>query len=125
MPERKQDPEREDRITMEIVVDAYGPEEQALGWYCYLQNNLTFPFTARRDREHGVSSLRQRDEVQVVGMAPEDECEDEMFFNIESEGCTFAVPLAELEFVRAETDAQRTERAVSDWHYWVDQGYEF
>jgi hypothetical protein len=25
------DEEREERITMEIVVDAYGPEEQAMG----------------------------------------------------------------------------------------------
>jgi Calcium binding len=27
------DEERERRISMEIVVDAYGPEEQAMGWY--------------------------------------------------------------------------------------------
>jgi hypothetical protein len=27
------DDEREERIQMEIIVDAYGPEEQALGWY--------------------------------------------------------------------------------------------
>jgi hypothetical protein len=26
------DEEREQRITMEIIVDAYGPEEQAMGW---------------------------------------------------------------------------------------------
>jgi len=25
------DPEREERIMMEIIVDAYGPEEQAMG----------------------------------------------------------------------------------------------
>jgi endonuclease I len=29
----KQNRDREERITMEIVVDAYGPEEQAMGWY--------------------------------------------------------------------------------------------
>jgi hypothetical protein len=29
------DQEREQRITMEIIVDAYGPEEQAMGWYYY------------------------------------------------------------------------------------------
>jgi hypothetical protein len=32
MPEVPEDPEREDRIQMEIIVDAYGPEEQAMGW---------------------------------------------------------------------------------------------
>jgi hypothetical protein len=33
MPKSNQDDEHEKRITMEIVVDAYGPEEQAMGWY--------------------------------------------------------------------------------------------
>jgi hypothetical protein len=32
----RRDAEREERITMEVVVDAYGPEERALGWYYYL-----------------------------------------------------------------------------------------
>ncbi len=30
------DEEREQRISMEIVVDAYGPEEQAMGWYMFV-----------------------------------------------------------------------------------------
>jgi hypothetical protein len=30
MPQRPRDEEREERIRMEIVVDAYGPEEQAI-----------------------------------------------------------------------------------------------
>ena len=41
------DDEREERITMEIVVDAYSPEEQALGWYYYLEDKLHVPFTAK------------------------------------------------------------------------------
>jgi hypothetical protein len=45
MPKSNQDDQREKRITMEIVVDAYGPEEQAMGWYYYLADNLQFPFT--------------------------------------------------------------------------------
>jgi Calcium binding len=28
----RRDAEREQRISMEIIVDAYGPEEQAMGW---------------------------------------------------------------------------------------------
>jgi Calcium binding len=39
--------EREQRITMEIVVDAYTPEEQAMGWYYSLEDRLHFPFVAR------------------------------------------------------------------------------
>ncbi len=37
------DEEREERINMEIIVDAYGPEEQAMGWYNYLSDTLQFP----------------------------------------------------------------------------------
>jgi Calcium binding len=36
MAKRKKHPVREDRIHNEAIVDAYGPEEQALGWYYYL-----------------------------------------------------------------------------------------
>lgn len=38
---------REERIHNEVIVDAYGPEEQALGWYYYLENKIQFPFSAR------------------------------------------------------------------------------
>jgi hypothetical protein len=38
------DEEREERIHMEIIVDAYGPEEQAIGWYNYLDDTLQFPW---------------------------------------------------------------------------------
>ncbi len=43
-PGRDQD--REYRITMKIVVDAYDEYERAMGWYCYIQDKLDFPFTA-------------------------------------------------------------------------------
>jgi Calcium binding len=46
MTKTKRDPVREERIYNEAVVDAYGPEEQALGWYYYLENKIRFPFQA-------------------------------------------------------------------------------
>jgi Calcium binding len=33
MAKLERDEEREERITMDIVVDAYDAEEQAMGWY--------------------------------------------------------------------------------------------
>jgi hypothetical protein len=49
--------EREERIHMEIIADAYGPEEQAMGWYFYLQDSLGFPLLTaagwRRGRGRG------------------------------------------------------------------------
>ena len=47
MAKSKKDPVRENRISDEVIVDAYGPEEQAMGWYYYLQNKICFPFRAK------------------------------------------------------------------------------
>lgn len=116
------DEERETRITMEIVVDAYGPEEQAMGWYSYLQDTMQFPFTATCVSKRRISPLKEGKSVEVVGMAPEDECEQEMFVEIEWDGDTLAVPLIQLEAIDAE---EETQQAIADWHYWVNQGYEF
>ncbi len=41
MAEAKKNAQREHRITDEIIVDAYGPEEQAMGWYYYLEDKDT------------------------------------------------------------------------------------
>jgi hypothetical protein len=121
MPQCPRDKEREDRIQMEIVVDAYGPEEQAAGWYAYLDESLQFPFLARCIAERAISPLQIGDEVEVVGMAPEEECAHEMFVLMPWERRTLAIPLAQLEALVAD---EQTRRAVEDWRYWVDRGYE-
>lgn len=122
MAKVSRDEEREERITMEIVVDAYRPEEQAMGWYYYLQDTMQFPFTAVCVSKRRISPLKEGATVEVVGMAPEDECDREMFVEIEWEGDTLAVPLIQIEATEAD---EGTQQAVADWHYWVNQGYEF
>jgi len=79
MPKVKKDESREHRIMMEIFVDAYGAEEQAMGWYYYLEDTLVFPFTAKCIAKRPISPLKVGDEVEAYGMAPENECEHEMF----------------------------------------------
>ena len=69
----RQNKDREERITMEIIVDAYGPEEQAMGWYYYLEEKLQFPFMAICSAKRAISPLHVKDEVDVIGMAPEEE----------------------------------------------------
>ena len=119
----KRDEAREERISMEIVVDAHGEEERAMGWYCYLEDKLTFPFLTRCIIERAISPLRVGDEVEVVGMAPENECEKEMFVETPWEHKrTLAVPLSQLKVVHGD---EETQQAVEDWHYWVEMGYEF
>ena len=122
MARAKKDPKRERRIRMEIVVDCYGPEEQAMGWYCYLEEKLAFPCTAVCIGERAISPLRKGDEVEVLEMAPEDECRHEMFVGMRWERRPLGVPLSQLRPIRA-TDKQ-TKEAVADCHYWVGQGYE-
>ena len=120
----KRDPKREERITMEVVVDCYDRHEVAMGWYYYLEGQLCFPFTAACIAQRAVSPLRVKDEVEVIGMPLEEECECEVFVTIRwdrPEG--LAVPLAQLKPIRT-ADAQ-TKEAVADWHYWRSMGYEY
>ncbi|MGQ0604629.1 MAG: calcium-binding protein [Anaerolineales bacterium] len=122
MRERKKNPRRENRIMLEIIVDAYGPEEQAMGWYSYLDDKLGFPFRARCIHERAISPLRKGEVVDVIGMAGADECAHEMFVTVRWEKRTLAVPLAQLK-PTSTADAE-TKQATEDWHYWIDQGYE-
>jgi hypothetical protein len=117
------DKEREERITMEIIVDANSPEEQAMGWFYYLEDKLHFPFTAICNEKRAISPLLVKDEVDVIGMAPDEECEREMFVTMRWERDGLAVPLSQLTPIN-ETDADTIE-AVEDWHYWVKMGYKF
>ena len=119
-PRREED--REHRITMEIVVDAHDPEERAMGWYYHLEDKLQFPFTATCVVKRAISPLRVKDEVEVIGMPGEEECQHEMFITIRWEKEGLAVPLSQLKPIRATDD--QTKQAVEDWHYWVEMGYQ-
>jgi hypothetical protein len=121
MPKAKKNSERENRIAMEIIVDAYSPEEQAMGWYYYIEGKLHFPFLAKCIAERAVSPLRKGDEVEIVGMAPEEECQHEMFVETRWERRTLAIPLLQLKPI-AEADKD-TREAIEDWRYWLNQGY--
>jgi len=59
MAKSKRDPVREERIYEEIIVDAYGPEEQAMGWYYYLEDKIHFPFRAKCVISKVISPLRK------------------------------------------------------------------
>jgi hypothetical protein len=115
------DKERERRIHMEIIADACGPEEQAMGWYYYLEEHLQFPFLTSYITRRATSPLRVGDEVEAVGMAPEEECEHEMFVLMPWDRDRLAVPLSQLEVLRGD---EETQQAVGDWHYWTARGYQ-
>ena len=118
MKRPKRDPERENRIENEAIVDAR-PEEQAMSWYYYLEGKISFPFQARCLAAKAVSPLRKGETVEVVRMAVEDACEHEMFVQIRWQGRKMAVPLSQMEAIDAD---ESTQEAIGDWHYWVAQG---
>ena len=113
---------RERRIEMEIVVDAYNTEERALSWYYYVQERLPAIFQAKCISEDAASPLRKGECVEVIGMAPEDNCRFALFVRINWSGRKFAVPLAQLEPINAGADLVE---AIEDWHYWVGRNYDF
>jgi hypothetical protein len=122
MTDQAKDDAREERIYMEIIVDANGPEEQVMGWYNYLDDTLHFPFSARCIVLRTTSPLEPGEEVKVVGMAPADDCDHEMFVLIQWKQRQLAVPLMQLEGLQVD---EETQQAIEDWHYWVNRGYEF
>lgn len=119
---RAKDDEREERIATEIIVDAYGAEEQAMSWYYYLDEKLQFPSAARCMHVEAKSPLQAGEEVVVLNMAPENECWDSMWVQVEWQRRKFAVPLSQLQPIEAD---ESTQSAMDDWLYWVERGYLF
>jgi hypothetical protein len=122
MPKPKINRAREDRIEMEVVVDANGTEERVMGWYYYLEEKLAVPFQARVKTQLPSSPLDIGDKVEVLGMAPGEAYETNMLVWIRWPKRKLAVPLSQLVPL---TDDEATKEAVADWHYWVSHGYEF
>ena len=122
MAKVEKDEAREHRISMEAIVDAYGGEEQALGWYYYLDDKIQFPFQANCTRSRNISPLKAGEIVRVIQMSPEDDCMQEMFVEIEWQDRVFGVPLAQLQALNVDSD---TQEAIEDWQYWVARGYKF
>jgi Calcium binding len=116
------DEAREERITMEAIVDTYSKDEQAMGWYYYLEAKIQFPFTATCINKRNISPVSQGARVEVVGMSDEDECMREIFVEIVWDCDTLAVPLSQIKSIDS-NDA--TLEAIEDWHYWVNRGYDF
>jgi len=122
MAKPQKDPLRDERIDNEVVVDAYGPEERAMGWYYYLEGKIRFPFQAQCIAAKTISPLLRGETVEVRRMAPEDACSGDMLVLIKWHGRNVAVPLSQLIPLGA---VEPTVEAMGDWHYWVAQGYCF
>lgn len=119
---RSEEPDREDRIRDEAIVDAHDSEEQAMGWYYYLDDRLQFPFEAECKAKRAISPLRVGECMKAVALASAEECGREMFVEVQWQDRTLAIPLSQISPADADDE---TAEAVEDWHYWVERGYEF
>lgn len=125
MANREPDPIRENRIEDEIVVDAYGEEERAMGWYYYLQDRITFPFLAKWKKTTKKTGAIAEKEVEVLDMASAEDCESNMYVEvayIDKDDDTFTAKLSDIEAINPDPD---TEEALADWKYWIDMNYGF
>jgi len=118
----ERDATREERIHMEAIVDAYSPEEQAIGWYYYLNDKIKFPFTAECVAVNKRSPLKLGARIKVAHMAGEENCEHDMLVEISWRDKKLVVPLSQIKPLNADED---TVEAIGDWHYWKDRGYTF
>ena len=118
------DDDREERITMEIIMDAYNESEASTGWYCYLENTLAFPFEGECVKSRKMSPLKPRERVTVLGMLDDDEGDGlgEMMVEATWRDCTMGIPLAQIKGIGVD---EKTVEAIADWHYWVAQGRQF
>ena len=125
MANRETDPIRENRIDYDIVVDAYDEEERAMGWYCYLGDKITFPFSAKWKKTNKKTGAIAEKEVKVLDMASAEDCERNMYVEvtyIDKQDDTFTAKLSDIEAINPYAD---TEEALADWQYWVDMDYGF
>ncbi|VAW31444.1 hypothetical protein MNBD_CHLOROFLEXI01-3975 [hydrothermal vent metagenome] len=117
----EKDKEREERIHDEAIVDAYGAEEQVMGWYYYLAESMTFPFQAKCIQEIRKSPLKLNEIITVKDMVSDDDS-FEMLAEIEFMDRTMGVPLHQLDPIDVD---EETHQVIEDWQYWIARGYGF
>ncbi|MBE9004335.1 calcium-binding protein [Fortiea sp. LEGE XX443] len=117
---------RENRIATEIIVDAEDKEDRAMGWYYYLEETLNYPFMAKWTKKSRKTSTTEEKQVEVLGMAPDDECLKDMYVEVADingkDDDVYSAKLSEIEAIDADDE---TQEAIADWHYWLARGYKF
>ncbi|MEA5569743.1 calcium-binding protein [Calothrix sp. UHCC 0171] len=119
------DANREERIKSEILIDAEDKEDRAMGWYYYLDDSLNFPFNAKWAKKGRKGTSPEKD-VEVLGMATEEECLRDMLVEVvETGGSDDDVEIAKLNDLKVLDADSDTQEALNDWYYWVARGYKF
>jgi hypothetical protein len=113
MKKPRRDPIREDRIEKK---PSSMPDRKSRQWAGVTISKIksVFPFLAKCIAADVASPLRKGETVEAVRMAPEDNCEHDMFVLVRWQGRKMAVPLSQLAAINPDEPA---EEAIGDWHY--------
>jgi len=87
-----------------------------MGWYYYLEQQVSFPFEAECVKQRAVSPLRKGEKIQITALAPEDDCAHEILVLGRWGGRSLGVPLTQLKPTGVDAESAQ---AIADWHYWV------
>ena len=104
------------------IANAYDSEERAMGWYYYLTDTVSFPFSAECIAVNKRNPLELSEKVTVLQISSADYCENEIYVDVSWKDKILAIPLAQLNPLDANEDSIE---AIGDWHYWLEQGYTF
>jgi hypothetical protein len=112
------DPDREDRILNEVIVDCYDEEEEETSWFYYLNDEVSYPFSAvvRLSKKGGQTEEKT---VEVVEMDPEAENGGTLRMGITEPGQKRVQYIPLSDFVKADTTDDNLQ-ALNDWLYWHD-----
>lgn len=111
-----------DIIEDEIIVDCYDEYEATMGWFYYLQDNLSFPFKAKISVETGTTNLKIGDTVNVVELMNS----DEKMISIDDFKATVGIEYGEhiydipLEEIKGIDCNQKTDEVIEVWYYWYE-----
>lgn len=114
MPKIK-DEEREHRIIYEVIVDAYDDEEQAMGWYYYMAENLVFPIKAKANLPLRGGKIEQK-AVEIVEIDPKGRA---IRLGI-TEGTSQRVQYISPEMLESIDTSDENLEILNDWLYWHD-----
>jgi len=107
---KKEDPEREERIEMNALVDTYSVYEAVAGWYAYLENDLEFPFLIE-----GKNSLVQT----VTGLCDSEEFDGDFYVWVKEGSDRLMLRLSDLKIAEASSESIQV---IEDWQYFCDRG---
>ena len=87
----------------------------------YLEGRVTFPVPGEVCvTTKAVSPLRKGETTDVLRVATEDACDQNIILQIRWQGRKMAIPLSQLTDIDPD---ESTDEAIRDSHYWVAQGY--